>query len=412
MITLSHEEDVNALLKAWSWQHPTDGMNPGRSMETDIKSASANTKNIKGKEKDLPENSTLHEEAAKFGLRVLTKAKWEELRAEYLLYRQELVDEINTFQDEGEVMFDSGTGRKRGNADETHDQEVSITENASAARYSVVGLHPNSVYPPGCLVFVRNVHPETNKTSLRGLFLHAWVKSETEGGRKDDDGLDYLDYMKGMDCVCVLFFSISRSYKFQCYVRLRTPLHAQQLVHYLSSNSIFQTSGLDASGASFVHLSDKDDLQSKPILAEQVLGKREEVYWEKVPEKIRRQAVEKALSGSSCDAVGAPIAGLSEEDVTKQKRELEGHQAHLVDNSHNIYADSAYPPGCLVFIRNVHPETNKTTLRNLFLRAREERVGNGDSSGKKDEDGIDYLDYTKNMDCVCVFLSSLCLRSS
>lgn len=35
--------------------------------------------------------------------------------------------------------------------------------------------------------------------------------------------------------------------------------------------------------------------QLKPLVAEQVLGKREEVYWEKVPEKVRRQAVENAL---------------------------------------------------------------------------------------------------------------------
>ena len=36
--------------------------------------------------------------------------------------------------------------------------------------------------------------------------------------------------------------------------------------------------------------------QLKPIAAEQILGKREEVYWEKVSEKVRREAVEKALS--------------------------------------------------------------------------------------------------------------------
>jgi hypothetical protein len=30
-------------------------------------------------------------------------------------------------------------------------------------------------------------------------------------------------------------------------------------------------------------------------MPELVLGKREEVYWEKVPEKIRKQAVDKAL---------------------------------------------------------------------------------------------------------------------
>ena len=72
-------------------------------------------------------------------------------------------------------------------------------------------------------------------------------------------------------------------------------MHAQQLVHCLSSIPIVQKSGLDTSGASLAHLPllGKD---VSPITAEQVLGKREEVYWQKVPEKIRKQAVDKALS--------------------------------------------------------------------------------------------------------------------
>lgn len=135
-------------------------------------------------------------------------------------------------------------------------------------------------------------------------------------------------------------------------------------------------------------------------MAENVLGKREEVYWEKVPQKIKRQAVEKALcfvDSSIGDAISGPITGLSEGDGMKRKRELEEHQTHSIN--FNIHADSVYPSGCLVFIRNLHPETNKTALRNLFLHA---RVENGDPSGKKDADGIDYLDYTKGMDCVCI----------
>jgi len=140
-------------------------------------------------------------------------------------------------------------------------------------------------------------------------------------------------------------------------------------------------------------------------MAEQVLGKREEVYWEKVPEKIGRQAAEKALSllrsGSSCDVDSAPIADPSEGDTKMRKREFDEQQSYLVDL--NIHANSAYPPGCLVFIRNAHPETNKTTLRSLFSHAREERVESGDPGRKTDEDGIDYLDYKKGMDCVCSF---------
>ena len=64
-------------------------------------------------------------------------------------------------------------------------------------------------------MFVRNVHPETNKTTLRSLFLHARGPTGIEVGKKDDDGLDYLDYTKGMDCVCVLFLSIRLNINFQ-----------------------------------------------------------------------------------------------------------------------------------------------------------------------------------------------------
>ena len=75
-------------------------------------------------------------------------------------------------------------------------------------------IHFNSTYPPGCLVFLRNVHPETNKTTLRGLFLHARRPIGIEVGKKDDDdGLDYLDYTKGMDSVCVLFLFIRQFFK-------------------------------------------------------------------------------------------------------------------------------------------------------------------------------------------------------
>ena len=77
---------------------------------------------------------------------------------------------------------------------------------------------------------------------------------------------------------------------------MRTPLHAQQLVHCLSSAQIVQASGLEASGVRLaVHSSLLLGKSDSPITAEQVLGKREEVYWQKVPEKIRRQAVDKAL---------------------------------------------------------------------------------------------------------------------
>jgi len=43
-----------------------------------------------------------------------------------------------------------------------------------------------------------------------------------------------------------------------------------------------------------------------------MLGKREELYWEKVPEKVRRQAVEKALKVlSTSDGNGGPGEGVT-----------------------------------------------------------------------------------------------------
>jgi ribosomal protein L4 len=61
------------------------------------------------------------------------------------------------------------------------------------------------------------------------------------------------------------------------------------------------------------------------VTPELVLGKREEVYWEKVPEKVRRQAVEKALKLlSASDRDGVPeenvAAPSGDGDGTRRKR--------------------------------------------------------------------------------------------
>ena len=61
-----------------------------------------------------------------------------------------------------------------------------------------IDLDPSAPYPPNCLVFVRNVHPETNKTTLRALFSAAL----SEGGEDlPPDGIDYVDFTKGLDAV-------------------------------------------------------------------------------------------------------------------------------------------------------------------------------------------------------------------
>ena len=51
-------------------------------------------------------------------------------------------------------------------------------------------------YPPDCLVFVRNLHPDTNKTTLKVLFSQAFPSGDREKGL-----IDYVDFTKGLDTV-------------------------------------------------------------------------------------------------------------------------------------------------------------------------------------------------------------------
>src|SRR6266511_1605410 len=140
--------------------------------------------------------------AKTFGLRICTKAHWEELRAEYLLYRQQLVDEINEQQDAdaarrrvleierkpSEALLDSHMARLKRKRSES-----------STARNHHEVLS-GSQFPSGCLVFVRHVHPQTNKTTLRNLFSRVW-----EGNK---DVIDYIDYGKNMDSVWLVYSQV------------------------------------------------------------------------------------------------------------------------------------------------------------------------------------------------------------
>ncbi|KAG6373737.1 hypothetical protein JVT61DRAFT_5877 [Boletus reticuloceps] len=133
---------------------------------------------------------------------------------------------------------------------------------------------PSSPYPFDCLVFVRNVHSGTNKTTLKSLFGQAFQDQDQDGTRPTPTmGLDYVDFTKGMDT---------------CYLRLASPAHAMRLLTYFDARPKTQAHGLDATGRTPLN-------GDKPIAMEIVQGKKEDVYWEKVPEKVRRQAVDRVV---------------------------------------------------------------------------------------------------------------------
>lgn len=195
-MTLSTAEDVQFLLDQWPWDEPliTDEHN----RKSDVSQ----------------ESDVFQQEAKKFGHRCLSKRKWEELRAEYLLYRQQLIAELeadNEAQEKVHRTQTTLTHEKHINSplhvhEPGHDQPEppqakSISDIPPQSKSQGPIFNASSPFPPECLVLVRHVHSETNKTTLRALFSQA---SKLVEGKKDaSDGLDYVDYTKGLDSVSV-----------------------------------------------------------------------------------------------------------------------------------------------------------------------------------------------------------------
>lgn len=249
LVTLASVDDTEFLTNRWEWDRGTDMINEG----------------------EIKCGVEVSKEATKFGFRTLKKADWDQRREEYLRYRTRLVQEINEYED---ARAEPQMIGKRQREEEVVVANTSSSNGTAHMQPQPTALSPNAPYPYGCLVFVRNIHPETNKTTLRALFSSV-LEKEPHGTLKKD-GLDYVDFNKGVD---------------SCYLRLSTPAHTDALVLHFTKQQLTQVRGLDDNGMA-IHSSST----AKPIVLEKVLDKREEVYWERVPEKVRRQAVQKMIA--------------------------------------------------------------------------------------------------------------------
>ncbi|KAI0340845.1 hypothetical protein BDW22DRAFT_1378284 [Trametopsis cervina] len=259
LIILSQQNTLENLLQRWPWKRQRVMADEG--------------------------TSAVHD-AAKFGLRMISKARWDQLNAEYLQHRQRLLDEIAEAERDQPPIEATSSGITR---------EVEVEDQVEKTPETKAEKPPLDLYAPfpaGCLVHIRHVHTETNKTTLRKLFHQAFTE--------DDDGIDYVDFNKGMDT---------------CYLRLATPAHATQLVAHFTASPTAQSKGLDDSGS-------PPAAGTKSITIELVEGTREELYWLKVPEKLRRQAVEKAVQGLHVQLHDVQSAT----NVSGQKRKAEVSQ--------------------------------------------------------------------------------------
>ncbi len=164
LVTLLLDSDVELLLQRWPWKRQ-------RPIEKE-------------------DSNPLVHEAIKYGLRTLSKSRWDALNSEYLQHRQRILESIAQQERLNAPPPDTGLFTA---AEDTNDR---VEEDEEEKPSGPLSLDLSAPYPPGCLIHSRHVHPETNKTTLRKLFS----KASPDG----NDGIDYVDFTKGMDTVSLM----------------------------------------------------------------------------------------------------------------------------------------------------------------------------------------------------------------
>ena len=154
-VVFNRVEQVKYLEDLWHWD------NLGRSVTSESENA-----------------DSAQESLRQSSFRTLSKNRWESLKEEYLLQRRDLL--LHVARDS--QLSHSQPGRF---APRNYDEDVGETPR----------LSPPPDFPINCLVFVKNVHAGTNKTTLRTLCSHAFRVGSPA------NHISYVDYNKGMDSV-------------------------------------------------------------------------------------------------------------------------------------------------------------------------------------------------------------------
>ncbi|KAI0301516.1 hypothetical protein B0F90DRAFT_1628378 [Multifurca ochricompacta] len=211
------------------------------------------------------------QEARKAGFRTLSKERWEALQAEYIEYRDSLLRPITDSSYAVPHTIHPPAPTSQHHVKNAHDSDQAEQRGSSCA-WS---------YPRSCVLFVRHVPPDTNKTALRTRF------SALLG---DSFALDYVDYTKGLDT---------------CYLRLTTREHALSLLKLFKEDA--------------AEMGKKGEEEETRLVLELLEGRREEMYWEQVPEKVRVLAVQHARAVVHETAAAAKGGGGCHHDIGKGK---------------------------------------------------------------------------------------------
>lgn len=125
-------------------------------------------------------------DARSSGLRCMTLSKWNELADEYRARQKELI-ELTANSNNMSLPRAARLSRPVIDTLTSNDSDRFQEENLTNE------VNEHSTYPPGCLVFVQNILPDTNKTTLRTFFASAFEQGGSE--------IDYVDFSKGLDSV-------------------------------------------------------------------------------------------------------------------------------------------------------------------------------------------------------------------
>ncbi|KAG8833285.1 hypothetical protein FRC17_010999, partial [Serendipita sp. 399] len=216
-VTFDTMAQADNFARRWNWdgpsvesgQAPSDDEDHDEGIEEELMNLDIS--------KDRNEYGSFVEEAKESGFRCMSFEKWDQLKKEYLERQNALYEAIKRATRESQ---EASLGRpiSKRVADSTPNQRKEYkpaTESALKVRELPPHLPTISrlldppeprtsgsistsdwEFPPGCLVFVKNLHPQTNKTALKGLFNH--VLRLAQGNVAKSYDVDYVDWAKGM----------------------------------------------------------------------------------------------------------------------------------------------------------------------------------------------------------------------
>jgi hypothetical protein len=189
LVTFAHLTDCEYLKDRWPWFRETRN--------------NTDTGQLKAAEEIQPSSISVEtiQLARLHSFRVISKERWLRLKAEYLTYRQQLVEMMNASQDSRPTQPRRFQDTDRTAPDQATPTSTQTSTPIPASHIPSDSLGPTAPYPTNCLVFAKNIHPQTTKTTLRSFLSQALPSKNAQPLQEKYEGLDYVDFSKGMDTV-------------------------------------------------------------------------------------------------------------------------------------------------------------------------------------------------------------------